>query len=153
MSGEQRVTDERLVQLADIYVHNEQEHAAFIELLKLRTAHRATEAKLAEALAEVERLKPLCDGYGKLDSDYAIMERDLAATKAKLEAAEKALRMIALTVERVDQGMGHYFDQPLNGALARDIALEALGMLPEPDQGTVAALRAALTTKETTDAN
>lgn len=151
MPGEQRVTDEDLVNWSkpatDLDIAAPLRTLALIAAVRdERTAHRATEAKLREALAEVERLKADIDRRRLLANEDGVTiqtawkrataaESALAATKAKLEAAEKALREAAkdlklamLAFVFTDPGRSNYFARAHENA-------------------------AALTTKETTDAN
>ena len=140
MPGEQRVIDDEIY-VTMLLAYQQADMDGTMVLASRQAIHetvdalRATKGQLRDALTEVERLKPLCDGYGKLDSDYALMERDLAATKAKLEAAERAIRCALPQAEGCHAN--HYGDNPEGSAEPEHIRL----------------MRAALTNKETTDAN
>lgn len=84
-----RVTYERLERfITGRYVSHTTAAELALDLRDERTAHRATEAKLTAALAEVEKLAAFLAGR----------DATLAATKAKLEAAEKALKPFAQSV-------------------------------------------------------
>lgn len=94
MSAEQRVTDEVgdvidqcVLKLANTQMNMSLEEWGEISnaLLGVGIAHRATEAKLAAALAEVADFKQQLD---QRNAKLAEAESDLAATKAKLEVLE-----------------------------------------------------------------
>lgn len=104
MSGEQRVTDERLAGWCEAAERNINEiagrhfDALALDLRDERTAHCATEAKLRAASAEVERLK---DAWRAAESDNAALheralsaESALAATKAHVKRLDEVINAV-----------------------------------------------------------
>jgi small-conductance mechanosensitive channel len=111
MSGEQRVTDEAV---QHIVVHGRVPTGGLATQYEIRLANalaeerlctanldtmgRATEAKLRDALDDIERRRKLANDDGETIRSWAnratAAESALAATKAKLEAAEAVLRVV-----------------------------------------------------------
>lgn len=174
MSGEQRVTDEDLANWSkpatDLDIAAPLRTLALIAAVRdSRTAHRATEAKLTAALAEVERFRAFysimsraCGNWrewpkGAVSTDApdythddwlaasrAILERDelesaLAATKAKLEAAAAQLVYNAMALEEA-------------GSMLAAKGLPGVGTIMLHNVSKTREIVATLTTKEAPDA-
>lgn len=138
--GEWQQASKKLAEIsADFRLARTMQEETRVKWLDEAKRAEAAESALATATAEVERFQIEAAGRGIALKDA--LETNATAT-ARIEKLETALRKIAMTRERVDQGMGHFYDRPLSGEFCLAIAMEALGMLLDPTPETLARLAA-----------